>query len=223
MSRRALVVWCLALLATVASADEKASSVSEYLAGVTGKALFLKVDVLRVQRMLSGQDATNIDRDGKVYYRAHVGGFRSSQATSAEDFANEAREQARQGKQADLHVRSWNRGAPVTIEKATVNKDEIELDVKMTKGGSKIRFKFDDNQPWGIEDVERLFHVAFAETEAELQGAQRSVDIAAGMSTDDVIAKKGAPKTRVSLGTKTILTYDDMKLVFENDKLVDVQ
>jgi hypothetical protein len=223
MLKRTLTGAALTLVATMAGAEPPAHSVRQYLDDLIGKPLFLKVDVLRVQRMLNGQDATNLDRDGKVFYRAHIAGLRSSQSTSAEEFAEEVREQARQDHQRGVNVRSWNRGAPVTIEKVKIDDDQVELDVSLTKGDSKIRFKFDDKEPWGLEDVERLFHAAFAENEAELRGAEESVDIAAGMSPEDVIAKKGAPKTRVNLGAKTIMTYDDMKLVFENGKLVDVQ
>ncbi len=223
MGIRGFAASCLVLLGTVAVAGNSASPISDFLDQMRGKPLFLKVDVLRVVRPLNSQDATNIDRDGKVYYRAHIAGYRSSQTTSAEQFAAEVREQVRQDQQEGVNVRSWNRGARVTIEKVEITDDEVRLDIKMNKGESKIRLKFDDKQRWGLEDVERMFHAAFAESEAELQGAERSVDIAAGMSTDDVIARKGAPKTRVILGAKTIMTYDDMKLVFQDNTLVDVQ
>ena len=198
-----------------------ADSVDEFLDSVVGKPLFLRVDVLRVQRPLGGQDATNVDRDGQVYYRAHVAGWRSTHTTSPQEFAEEVRQQARQNDQVGVSVRSWNRGTPVHIARAKAEKNEVELDLVMTKGGSKVRFKFEG--PYETADVERLYRAAFAESEAELHGAATTVHIEAGMSPDAVISAKGNPKTRVTLGAKTVFTYDDMKLVFENGKLVDVQ
>ena len=38
-----------------------------------------------------------------------------------------------------------------------------------------------------------------------------------------MIARKGKPKTRVDLGSKTVLTYDDLKLIFKDGKLVDAE
>jgi hypothetical protein len=43
------------------------------------------------------------------------------------------------------------------------------------------------------------------------------------MSIEEVIARKGKPKTRVELGSKTILSYDDLKLIFKDGKLVDAE
>ena len=43
------------------------------------------------------------------------------------------------------------------------------------------------------------------------------------MSVEEVIALKGKPNTRVSLGKKTIMTYEDIKIIFVDDKLADVQ
>lgn len=224
MTRGSLVAVGVLFLAGPARAGSNGDpAVDEFLRSVSGKALFLKIDVLRVHRVIGGQDATNVDRDGQVYYRAHVAGFRSSQTTDPAQFADEVREQARQDKQSGVNVRSWGRGSAVQIEKAETDKHEVELDLKLTKGESKIRFRFDDKQPWDLADVKRLFHVAFAESEAELSGAANAVTLDAGMTTAAVIAAKGNPRTRVNLGTKTVLTYDDMKITFQDDKLVDVQ
>ena len=57
----------------------------------------------------------------------------------------------------------------------------------------------------------------------ELAGAETTVEIEMGMSVDDVIGVKGKPKSRVNLGAKTILVYDDLKLIFRDGQLVDVE
>ena len=72
-----------------------------------------------------------------------------------------------------------------------------------------------------IPEVERLFNVVFAASEAELEGAEETVLLKMNMSIEEVIARKGKPKTRVELGSKTILAYDDLKLIFKDGKLVD--
>jgi hypothetical protein len=215
MKKMAVLLWL------VAANVHAQASIDEFLNGVVGKPLFLKVDVLRVQRLLGGQDATNIDRDGQVYYRANVAGWRAVHTTAPREFAAEVRMQAREHDQKDVSVRTWNRGTAATVTKAKAEKDEIELDLRMTEGSSKIRFKLEGH--YDLADVKRLFHAAFAETEGELQGSDTTVEIHAGMSPDEVIAVKGNPKTRVNLGAKTVFTYSDMKLVFEDGKLVDVQ
>ena len=64
---------------------------------------------------------------------------------------------------------------------------------------------------------------AFATSEAELEGAEETVLLKMNMSIEEVIALKGKPKTRVELGSKTVLTYDDLKLIFKDGKLVDAE
>jgi hypothetical protein len=49
------------------------------------------------------------------------------------------------------------------------------------------------------------------------------VTIALGQSLADVAINKGRPKQIVNLGAKTIYVYDDMKVIFLNGKVSDVQ
>ena len=44
-----------------------------------------------------------------------------------------------------------------------------------------------------------------------------------GMSVDDVEAAMGKPDKKVTLGTKQIYYYKDMKVIFINGKVSDVQ
>jgi hypothetical protein len=66
-----------------------------------------------------------------------------------------------------------------------------------------------------------MYAFTFADSEKEL--GDPVIEIELGMSVEEVIALKGEPNTRVSLEKKTILTYEDMKIIFEDDKLADVQ
>ena len=49
------------------------------------------------------------------------------------------------------------------------------------------------------------------------------VTIALGQTTTDVALNRGRPKQIVNLGPKTIWVYDDMKIIFLNGKVSDVQ
>jgi hypothetical protein len=49
------------------------------------------------------------------------------------------------------------------------------------------------------------------------------VSIEKGMTPDDVVAAMGQPEKKVTLGTKQIYYYKDMKVIFINGKVSDVQ
>jgi hypothetical protein len=53
--------------------------------------------------------------------------------------------------------------------------------------------------------------------------AGSSVTIALGQTTDQVTAALGNPPRIIDLGAKKIYTYPDMKIVFQNGKVTDVQ
>ena len=96
----------------------------------------------------------------------------------------------------------------------------MELE-KVAGAKHAVHLKFEKG--YALADFQENFKVVFAKSEAELQGVEKTISIKLGMSIEDVISLKGKPKTQVDLGSKTILTYDDLKLIFENDKLADVQ
>lgn len=55
------------------------------------------------------------------------------------------------------------------------------------------------------------------------QAAADPVSIEKGMTPDDVIAAMGQPEKKVTLGVKQIYYYKDMKVIFMNGKVSDVQ
>ena len=120
-------------------------------------------------------------------------------------------------------MRVIGRGAKVTIGKVKAKKDEVYVELDKQSGARHaVHLKIDKNA-YTVEEVDRLFSIAFAENEADLMGAETTVNIEMGMTQEQIIEMKGKPKTRIALGSKVILTYDGLKLIFEDNKLVDVQ
>lgn len=226
MNRFALFVSSTLLVLTfsfVYAGGEKDSTVQAIAKELKGQQKWLKIDVVRIQFALAGKDATYIYPDGKVYYRAKVGeGFdalRDTQSTTAEDFAEEARKKIKEGGS----VRILNRGVRVTIHEVKLGGDDIQVAIT-DEGGAKSAIKIDfKDKNYSADDFKKALAIAFANNEGELKGASETAKIELGMSVDDVIKIKGNPKSRVDLGSKIILTYDDMKIIFQDGKLVDVQ
>jgi len=196
--------------------------VEEYLRGLEGKAFWLKADVLRLQYLLNSKDVTNVHPDGTVSYRAHLMGFRSTVTTDVSEFTRDVNRAAIQ-QNVDMSVRVFNQGTRVTVKKASADDEEAKLEVAEA-GGSKagIILKFEKGG-YSLDDVKRSVGSILAEGQADLFGQTQTVNLELGMTVDKVIRLKGKPKTQAVLGRKTVLTYDDVKLVFEDDKLVDVQ
>ena len=67
----------------------------------------------------------------------------------------------------------------------------------------------------------RLRVESAAESKEDL--AEKTTELMLGMSIEDVVQLKGNPLTRVNLGAKTILSYDDIKLIFQDGGLSDAQ
>ena len=64
--------------------------------------------------------------------------------------------------------------------------------------------------------------MAFASEEFEIKHASRTDEIAAGMSTRQVMKVLGYADKKIALGAKTLLVYDNLVLVFLDDQLSDV-
>ena len=111
-----------------------------------------------------------------------------------------------------------------TAVKTKAAKKEVRIDItEVGKSKSRIRFKFPDKNDYTIEKMREMFEIAFAENKAELRGSEETAQIDLGMTIEEVIKLLGKPKIRMNLGTKTVLTYDDLKLIFKDGKLKDVQ
>jgi hypothetical protein len=69
-----------------------------------------------------------------------------------------------------------------------------------------------------VEEVEDALAVIISPTPIDAVAK-----ITEGMTIDQVMAVKGKPKSEISIGSKTVLTYDDVKLIFRDGKLADVE
>jgi hypothetical protein len=202
-------------------ARDREDEVKEYLGTLEGKAFWLKADVARIQAALSGRDVTNVYPDGTISYRNLLSGMRSTITTDVNEFVAAARQASiQQG--VERNVRVFNRGTRVTVKDTSMDDEEVKIDM-VEAGGTKlgVMLKF-ENDEYSLEDVKRSVGHILAESQADLSNVQ-TVSLELGMSVEKVISLKGKPKTQVTIGRKTVLTYDDVKLVFEDDKLADVQ
>ena len=220
---RTLLVFLSMTFASIQTIHAQPADVASHVAALIGKTFWLKIDFIEVNDGLRGTDAANILVNGEVSYRARFGGLRQSQSQSGEDFAEEARNTITREGLSGWNVRVIQRGAKAVIRKAEARKNEvyIELD-KLSGARHAVRLKVNRNN-YTIAEVDRLFNVAFATSEAELTGAESTVLLKMNMSMEEVITRKGRPGTRVDLGARTILAYDDLKLIFKDGKLVDAQ
>ena len=194
---RILVVILSMTVAWIQAVQAQPAEVYSYVAALHGKTFWIKIAFVEVNDGIRGVDAANVLENGEVSYRATLGGFRQSQSQSAEDFAEEARNIITRDDLAGWSVRVIQRGAKVKIRKAEAREKEvyIELD-KLSGARHAVRLKVNRDN-YTIAEVERLFGVAFAASEAELAGPEDTVLLKLNMSIEEVIARKGNPGTRV--------------------------
>ena len=213
---------CLILfLAATADGIAQNADVKNWAESLQGQELFMKIDVVKVQYLIRGTDATNIYPGGKISYRATVGS-RQTQSEKSEDFAEEVRLFG--AKEDDPpQVRMLNRGSKIRIRKVKARDDEVKVEFEEI-GGSKhaLRLKF-EKKNYSVAEAQASFSAAFTNNEADLLGASNTIRIDGGMSAVAVVQKLGQPNISVHLSEKTVFIYDTMKLIFKNGELVDVQ
>ena len=220
---RTFLVFLSMTLASIQSVRAQPADVASHVAALKGKTVWLKIAFVEVNDGIRGVDAANVLENGETSYRARFGGLRQSQSQSAEDFAEEARNIIIRDELKGWSVRVIQRGAKAVIRKAEARKNEVYIELgKLSGARHAVRLKVNRDE-YTIPEVDRLFKIAFAASEAELAGSEITVLLKMNMSIEDVIARKGRPGTRVELGDRTILAYGDLKLIFEDGKLVDAQ
>ena len=189
---------------------------TSYVQGLVGNEVWLRIGMVRIQFLGSGKDFTNVMPDGNVLYKGIVKGFQASQATTVEGIEREITRKGTSG-----HVRVLEPGTKATVTRANLDYDGLKIEITAESGYSMGLSLKRGQAPRTVETFERLFSVAFAWTAADAVAPEVSIEI--GMSIEDVLAVKGSPTTRVNLGDKTILTYPDVKLIFEAGKLTDAE
>jgi hypothetical protein len=213
-------------LASAAIAGNAPPEVQAALNELHGQVKYTKVDLIRLQHVVGGADATHIYADGHVVYKIKTG-FRHTENTSPEEFTKDVQRWLQQN-ESTSNIRMVGKGSKVTITKTQAEGQEVELELRDSQNSKhklRLNFRTPDNKKdfeYTAADIQRLVAAALADSEDQAKGTA-TTELSLGMTIDEVVEAKGAPKTRANLGAKTILSYDDMKLVFEDGKLTDVQ
>lgn len=219
------VVLTFLTLSNAIGQGNKDPEIKAWADSLKGQEKWLKVAVLKLEDPGNSKDPTNIDMEGIVYYRAGIAGeMIATQTTTVEDFEVAARAKYEKEAQEGFtsgHTWKYERGTKVLIDKIKLGKEDIKIEIKEGKKGKKtaLRLKF-DKKDYTIDEARRLYSAAFVDNES---GLFEVVNIELGMTIEQVIEAKGQPTSRVDLGPKVILTYEDMKVIFQDGKLVDVQ
>ena len=117
-------------------------------------------------------------------------------------------------------VRFFDRGTPFRIHKTHWRKKgkEIWTDVTFSSGTkSRIRFYFDEAN-YTSQEAGNALQVIISPTPIDA-----TAKIIEGMTVEEVVAVKGKATSQITIGSKTVLTYDDVKLIFRNGTLADVE
>ena len=176
---------------------------------------------------MKSTDATNVFPDGRVYHQGTISRGVQISAQTPNEFTDEARRKLGFDKEQNAAtILTMEKGARIYVHGVEFNKKQVK--VKLTLKGSwystirtTIRLKLAEG--YTMDDVQESFDIAFAREEFEIKHAEETDEIRAGMSTDQVTRIFGYADRKIILGEKTLLVYDNLILVFENDKLTDVE
>lgn len=86
---------------------------------------------------------------------------------------------------------------------------------------AELYFHIDNLESAKPEEVKKIIDTFFVDTATANEAQTKTVKL--GMSTDNVKQLLGSPEKIIDLGTKTIYVYKDIKVVFVNSKVSDVQ
>ncbi len=224
------LLFAVAAVVSGGMAHGQSGEVEKYVASsLAGTRGYLKAPVIRIEHgkpFLGAEDATNVT-DGHVRYKARIPGAglfeNDAESTDALQFRQQAETTIKnRDDKSDRQstVRFFDRGTPFRIHKTHFkNKGKvIWTDVTFSSGTkSRIRFYF-DNSHYTSQEVLDAIQVIISPTPIDA-----TAKITEGMTVEQVIAVKGKPTSVITIGSKTVLTYDDVKLIFRNGKLADVE
>lgn len=183
-----------------------------------GQTKYLRIEAIKyVGDVLARSDVTFVDSSGAIYYR--IGDDLLGKAprwNTADDFVEEMRRARRKGS-----VVRWPAGTKTTIHKVGLGEKSVDIGItNLNANKTEIHLQF-ERFAYRVGDIKKLLAIVFADRETDLQPTAIKLEI--GMAIDDVIKLKGQPKTRADLGAKTVFTYEDVKIIFQDGKLADVQ
>ena len=212
--------------------DSLQEEIRQFGTAVKGKEYFLRCTILRVSargRFSAGKatDPTNVFPDGNVYYQGTIEGGVQINTQDPGEFTEEARRKLLAAENNRAAVVSLDRGSLIVIHDFEVEDDEIRVQITLpgsyySEVKSTVRFKmFDDVD--SLEHFERMFYVAFAQEEYEVKRGNASKVIDGGMGTEELTKLLGHPDYIVNLSQKTVLVYGNLRYVFNDNKLVDLE
>lgn len=212
-----------------------------------GRQVWTKWDILYIDGeggLLGGLRDEIVTRykSGNVIYQSQGSGEerRKISTTSSRDFANQfsgvrdeevdkRRKQSAEENAVESIVsgrttlRLAGRGSPLTIGKfkykLKLGSQRVEIQLRDPFKKDLKAWLYPDNG-YGLSPsvFESLLSSMFSFVDPNY-----AVEISLGMSIEELIRLKGEPITRINLGPKTILTYEDVKFIFEEGALVDAQ
>ena len=223
-------LYAVVALMSVGMAHGQSEEVKKYLSkSITGTQGYLKAPVIRIEHgnpFLGAEDATNVI-DGHVRYKARIPGAglfeNDAESTDALQFRQQAlitiKSRDEKGDRRST-VRFFDRGTTFRIHKTHWKKKgkEIWIAVTFSSGTkSRIRFYFDEAN-YTSQEVWNALQVIISRTPIDA-----TAKIIEGMTVEEVVAVKGKATSQITIGSKTVLTYDDVKLIFRNGTLADVE
>lgn len=128
--------------------------------------------------------------------------------------------------------RTLNPDEQVYVTKLDVKRDTVHFELITAKvttlaGGEGTRYRAEVNfhipglETMKPEEVKRTIDAVIAD--AATANAVESKEIKLGMSTDEVRKALGNPEKIVDLGEKKVYIYKDMKVIFKDSQVADVQ
>lgn len=112
----------------------------------------------------------------------------------------------------------------VTFLYGTVQSYEMQIGNSRKMRPYQLGLQFTYSEGLGTVDAQRVLDdmSAFFST-AKQAAASNDNSLSLGQTPEEVIQIMGPPNRKVELGSKMIFTYDDLKIIFENGVVVDVE
>jgi hypothetical protein len=114
---------------------------------------------------------------------------------------------------------------PTLIQMELLTTDQTVLgDGRSTRYRAEVSFHIDTSNPSSkADDAKKLIDPILVDSSAASTQASQSKTVNLGMTIDQVTQALGNPDKTINLGPKTIFVYKDIKVVFVDSKVTDVQ
>jgi hypothetical protein len=114
---------------------------------------------------------------------------------------------------------------PTVVQMELLTTDQITLgDGRSTRYRAEVTFHIDTSNPSAkADDAKKQIDPILVESDAASTQAPQSKTVDLGMTMDQVTKALGTPDKTINLGPKTIYVYKDIKVVFVDSKVTDVQ